>query len=52
MRPMETLNHSNSVISSGAESPVYGQFREVEKPAFLSLIPKQSFPGYVGLIQS
>jgi len=47
---METLNHSNSVISSGAESPVYGQFREVEKPAFLSLIPKQSFPRYVGLI--
>jgi len=50
MRPKETLKNSNSVFSSGAESPVHGQFREVEKPAFPSLSLKQSFPRYVGLI--
>jgi hypothetical protein len=42
--PREILINSNFVISSAAESHVYGRFGGVEKPAFVCARLNQSFP--------
>ena len=44
MAPKETLIKPSSVIPSEAELPVFGQFREVEEPAFVLCELNQSFP--------
>ncbi len=40
----KTLIKPSSVIPSEAELPVFGQFREVEEPAFVLCEFNQSFP--------